>query len=65
MPVIPSSPGKYKKDHHGSGKTAHKVRTYLKNNQCSQARWLIPVIPATREAEIRRIVVQNQHGKIV
>jgi hypothetical protein len=25
-----------------------------------QAQWLIPVIPATREAEIRRITVQGQ-----
>jgi hypothetical protein len=27
--------------------------------------WLKPVIPATREAEIRRIVVPSHSGKIV
>jgi hypothetical protein len=27
--------------------------------------WLTPVIPATQEAEIRRIVVQSQPGQIV
>jgi hypothetical protein len=27
--------------------------------------WLTPIIPATQEAEIRRIVVQSQPGQIV
>jgi hypothetical protein len=27
--------------------------------------WLMPIIPATQEAEIRRIMVQSQPGQIV
>jgi hypothetical protein len=30
-----------------------------------EERWLTPVIPATQEAEIRRIVVRSQPGQIV
>jgi hypothetical protein len=37
---------------------------YIKNI-CSQAWWLLPVIRATQEAEIRRIVVWSQPRQIV
>jgi hypothetical protein len=40
------------------------VHRHKKIFQCL-ALWLTPVIPATSEAEIRRIVVQGQPGQIV
>jgi hypothetical protein len=37
----------------------------LKNNHVlAQHQWLTPVIPATQEAEIRRITVRSQSGQI-
>jgi hypothetical protein len=38
------------------------LRSCVKNTRCW---WLTPVIPATQEAEIRRIAVQSQPGQIV
>jgi hypothetical protein len=37
------------------------------NKQKNQAghRWLMPIIPATQEAEIKRIMVQSQSGQTV
>jgi hypothetical protein len=35
----------------------------LKKNLSSRALWLTPVVPATQEAEIRRIAVQSQPGQ--
>jgi hypothetical protein len=37
----------------------------LRINSVSQALWLMPVIPATQEADIRRIAVQSQPRQIV
>jgi hypothetical protein len=37
-----------------------KARLYLKNNHKGWCRWLMLIILATHEAEIRRIVVQSQ-----
>jgi hypothetical protein len=36
-----------------------------KNHLPARRQWLTPVILATQEAEIRRIVVQSQPGQIV
>jgi hypothetical protein len=36
-----------------------------KNQVLARHWWLTPVIPATQEAEIRRIAVQSQPGQIV
>jgi hypothetical protein len=35
------------------------VRSCLKKSRAGQAWWLIPVIPASQEAEIRRLKVQD------
>jgi hypothetical protein len=40
------------------------LRVYRKRKQ-AEGQWLIPVILATQEAEIRRITVQSQPGQIV
>jgi hypothetical protein len=37
----------------------------VKRKELARSRWLTPVILATQEAEIRRIVVQSQPGEIV
>jgi hypothetical protein len=45
----------------------YTVRTSLKKKEKIKAEhwWLTPVVQATREVEIRRIVVQSQPGQIV
>jgi hypothetical protein len=43
-----------------AGQTEHKMRPYFKNNQSEKEGgcwWFMPVILATKEAEIRRITV--------
>jgi hypothetical protein len=41
-----------------------KARPYIKNNQSILGIWwLPPAIPATQEAEVRRIEVHSQPGK--
>jgi hypothetical protein len=50
MPVIPAF-RKLRQEDQGFKNTRH--------------RWLTPAIPATQEAEIRRITVQSQPGPIV
>jgi hypothetical protein len=37
-------------------------QTLLKKNIWGWAQWLMPIILATREAEIRRVVAQGQPG---
>jgi hypothetical protein len=37
----------------------------IENPLNSRHQWLIPVIPDTWEAEIRRIIVGGQHGQII
>jgi hypothetical protein len=37
----------------------------LKRNEIPRCEWLMPVILATQEAEIRRISVQSQPGQTV
>jgi hypothetical protein len=37
----------------------------IKNRDCAGHWWLIPVILATQEAEIRRIAARSQPGQIV
>jgi hypothetical protein len=39
--------------------------TEIQNHTPARCQWLRPVIPATQEAEIRKIVVQSQPGQIV
>jgi hypothetical protein len=41
----------------------HPFHLLCKNTHCSWNWWSTPVIPATQEAEIRRIVVPGQPGK--
>jgi hypothetical protein len=41
------------------------VETVLRREERARGQWLTPVIPATQEAEIRRIVVQSLPGQIV
>jgi hypothetical protein len=44
---------------------SHSAEITFKKNQISGRRWLIPVILATQEVEIRKTVVQSQPMKIV
>jgi hypothetical protein len=44
----------------GPSRPRHNARPYIRNNQ-----WLMSIILATWEAEIRRITVQDQPGQIV
>jgi hypothetical protein len=39
--------------------------SYVKRDLWATCWWLTPVIPATQEAQIRRIVFQSQPGQIV
>jgi hypothetical protein len=41
------------------------VRSFLKKEKRAGCWWLMPIILATQEAEIRRIMVRNQPGQIV
>jgi hypothetical protein len=38
---------------------------HIKKDNVARHRWLTSVIPATQEAEIRRLTVQSQPGQIV
>jgi hypothetical protein len=42
-----------------------KVKPYLTNSQAAKCWWFKPIILATQEAEIRRIMIRSQSGKIV
>jgi hypothetical protein len=42
-----------------------EVTNTHKNAQNAECRWLTPIILATQEAEIRRILVRSQPGQIV
>jgi hypothetical protein len=46
-------------------KQKSKWKYFPKSPLFCQHRWLTPVILATQEAEIRKIVVQSQHRQIV
>jgi hypothetical protein len=37
----------------------------LSQDKLTSSQWLMPVIPATQETEIKRITVQSQLGQIV
>jgi hypothetical protein len=40
-------------------------RLRLRSGELTRCQWLIPIILATQEAEIRRILVPSQHRQIV
>jgi hypothetical protein len=44
---------------------AYKARPYLKNTKEARRRWLTPVILATQEAEIRKILIEASPRQIV
>jgi hypothetical protein len=57
MPVIPAH-GRLRQDREVSlGESLSKKK--------ARCQWLTPVIPATQEAEVRRIEIQSQPGQIV
>jgi hypothetical protein len=47
------------------GRKEGKYQDLIKENVSARGLWLMPIILATQEAEIRRIMVQSQPGQIV